>query len=506
MQLGDGGTAIIPDGGIFPGGSYQVYARVEIDDDGSVDGEVHFLSEPKYPRPISSGIEFDLLMPIPDDILSDNIYLRVRFIDEGGIVVGYRRGSLAQFKPKTNEIKTRIEEPKATPLDKRNVFVVHGRDERLRKGMFDFLRSIDLNPMEWAPTVTFTGKGAPYVGEILDAAFANAQAIIVLLTPDDLAQLRPELWGTNEPSYEVELTPQARPNVLFEAGMSMARNPDRTVLVEIGVLRPFSDIGGRHAVRMDNSSQKRNDLALRLRKAGCPVNLNGSDWHTAGDLSPPIVHPPKKSEAIETRTDVQIEPPSHLMADLISELEDNLSSARAPRVGDVYKRPSSRVWKDCRNKLDIPPDVRHRTANAYKQIDEWLDIVVSGLSPNLGSMTLELKVNDLRHDLPNLIGELKKLEGLSQLPKLSNDAQELLLKASDEDGGSITVLEMNEGFVVQVNHQQFTETGNRRSEAKWRAAVDELLRLGLIKRPSRDADVIDVTHAGYQCADKLRST
>jgi predicted nucleotide-binding protein len=29
-----------------------------------------------------------------------------------------------------------------------SVFVVHGRDEVLRKSMFDFLRALGLNPME----------------------------------------------------------------------------------------------------------------------------------------------------------------------------------------------------------------------------------------------------------------------------------------------------------------------------------------------------------------------
>ncbi len=68
--------------------------------------------------------------------------------------------------------------------------------------------------------------------------------------------------------------------------MAIARDPDRTILVEIGDLRPFSDIGGRHTIRMDNSPQKRQDLALRLQAAGCEVNLSGTDWQTTGELTP----------------------------------------------------------------------------------------------------------------------------------------------------------------------------------------------------------------------------
>jgi predicted nucleotide-binding protein len=171
--------------------------------------------------------------------------------------------------------------------DARTVFVIHGRDERLRSGLFDFLRSIDLMPLEWAHAVEQTKKGTPYVGEILDAAFSRAQAIVVLLTPDDEVRLRKELRAPGEVAQEFELEGQARPNVLFEAGMAMARSPERTILVEIGNLRPFSDVGGRHAIRMDNSFERRQLLANRLRTAGCTVNLTGTDWHKKGDLTPP---------------------------------------------------------------------------------------------------------------------------------------------------------------------------------------------------------------------------
>lgn len=71
---------------------------------------------------------------------------------------------------------------------------------------------------------------------------------------------------------------------LFEAGMAMGRFPERTILVELGNLRPFSDIGGRHVIRPDNTTQKRQELAQRLETAGCGINLKGTDWHTAGDF------------------------------------------------------------------------------------------------------------------------------------------------------------------------------------------------------------------------------
>ena len=170
-------------------------------------------------------------------------------------------------------------------VDPRSVFVVHGRNAKARDALFAFLRAIGLRPLEWTEAIRATGRASPYVGEILEAAFGAAQAVVILMTPDDEARLRPEFQEPGDPPHETELTPQARPNVLFEAGMAMGRDPDRTVLVELGRLRPFSDVGGRHAVRIDNSSQRRQDLAQRLETAGCPVNLTGTDWHSTGDFT-----------------------------------------------------------------------------------------------------------------------------------------------------------------------------------------------------------------------------
>lgn len=168
--------------------------------------------------------------------------------------------------------------------DPRKVFIVHGRNSHARNAMFQFLRSIGLNPIEWSQAIRLTGKPSPYVGEILERAFSIAQATVVLMTPDDEARLKEQFRRQNDPPYETMLTGQARPNVLFEAGVAMGYCSSRTVLVELGAIRPFSDIGGIHIIRMDNSISKRQDLAERLGLAGCNVDISGRDWHTAGNF------------------------------------------------------------------------------------------------------------------------------------------------------------------------------------------------------------------------------
>jgi len=168
--------------------------------------------------------------------------------------------------------------------NKSRVFVIHGRNEAMRRALFDFLRAIDLKPIEWSEAVALTGTPSPFVGEIIDAAMLHAQAILVLFTGDDQARLRDEFISASDPAYESETTPQSRPNVIFEAGLALGKYPERTILVQVGTLRPFSDIAGRHFIRLRNSSKSRQELAGRLELAGCDVNLSGTDWHDAGSF------------------------------------------------------------------------------------------------------------------------------------------------------------------------------------------------------------------------------
>lgn len=169
--------------------------------------------------------------------------------------------------------------------DRRVVFVVHGRNRDAKDGMFIFLRSLGLKPLEWSQAVSLTGKGSPYIGEVLEEAFSAAQAVVVLLTPDEIRYLRSEYAEPND--TETKPAAQARPNVLFEAGMAFGRHPERTILVELGSIRAFSDVAGRHAVRVKNDAASRKELAQRLQRSGCDVDITGDDWLTAGDLTPP---------------------------------------------------------------------------------------------------------------------------------------------------------------------------------------------------------------------------
>jgi len=193
------------------------------------------------------------------------------------------RARESQASAASQTARTSVLGPEVGP-DPRAIFVIHGRNQAARDAMFDFLRAVGLLPIEWTQAVLATGRPSPHIGEVLKAAFERAQAVLVLMTPDDEARLRIDLQTPGDPPHEKDLTPQARPNVIFEAGMAMAWDENRTILVELGQCRPFSDIGGRHVLRLDNSTGRRQELAQRLASTGLAVDTTGTDWHTAGSF------------------------------------------------------------------------------------------------------------------------------------------------------------------------------------------------------------------------------
>lgn len=186
--------------------------------------------------------------------------------------------SPSQASPEPRRRSAVVAAPRQTSRKKgRDVMVVHGRDERIKDAMFAFLKALDLRPLEWTSGIRETGSANPSVQQIVDALFGKASAVVVLLTPDDEARLRPEFHEPHDPPHEVNLNGQARPNVLFEAGMAISSHPDRTVMVQIGQVRPFTDIGGSYITHMNNSLVKRKELVAKLSNA-CAVDTSSDDW------------------------------------------------------------------------------------------------------------------------------------------------------------------------------------------------------------------------------------
>lgn len=88
--------------------------------------------------------------------------------------------------------------------------------------------------------------------------------------------------------------------------------------------------------------------------------------------------------------------------------------------------------------------------------------------------------------------------------ELSKEACELLIEASQDKLGIIMVAKHSTGLFIKTNEKIFGDDNNRRSQALWEAAKDELVYNGFLKPRGFRGVVFEVTNAGYEVADKLR--
>lgn len=159
-------------------------------------------------------------------------------------------------------------------IDSRKVFIVHGRDMKTKEILEQFLRYIEVSPLDWAEARRLTRSSSPTTLEIVQAGLNNAQAIVVVFTPDDEAKLKNEFHHPFDGSDEVVVTGQARQNVILEAGMALGIDARRTILVRRGKTRDISDIAGMHWLNLTNDWDDRMMLVDALESAGVTLNKN----------------------------------------------------------------------------------------------------------------------------------------------------------------------------------------------------------------------------------------
>ena len=254
------------------------------------------------------------------------------------------------------ETLAKVERSPGIEADPRTVFVIHGRDREALEALFAFLRSLDLRPVQWEELVERTNRGSPYTGEVVAQAFREANAVVVLMTPDDEARLHPDLQSDADPEYERTYWGQVRPNVLLEAGMALEAQPTRTIFVEIGRLRPASDLAGINSIRLTGANGPLLALVKRLETAGCPVDTSSEEWMrtdrfeslSALTRAPKGPDPPTQDHLPRgTRVEAQSLKPS----------PPRLTASLQPRGSDYLMEVSNRGGVTLQNvRWDFPPE------------------------------------------------------------------------------------------------------------------------------------------------------
>lgn len=175
-----------------------------------------------------------------------------------------------------------------TAASRRYVFVVRGRDQGAYDALAAFLHALDLRIVTWDDAARGAGGGTPHTLDIVRAGIDMADAVVVLMTPDDLGQVKPEFHNTGDDPREARASGQARQNVVFEAGWAMALNQDGVILVRVGDVRQLSDVDGLNYVRLTGDLSSRRQFIGRLKACKLAVDDSGDSWRNAGSF--PEIH------------------------------------------------------------------------------------------------------------------------------------------------------------------------------------------------------------------------
>jgi predicted nucleotide-binding protein len=147
---------------------------------------------------------------------------------------------------------------------RRRVFVVHGRDERVKLDVLNTLKKTTTGPYDVVTLDDIRSRGRTVI-EKFEQEAASAVHAVILLTADDVGRL-----GV-EPTDQ----PRVRQNVLFEFGWFVGRLGRRsiTLVAQPGVEIP-SDFEGVMRIPLDDAGSWRTQLVGELRAADLPFDAN----------------------------------------------------------------------------------------------------------------------------------------------------------------------------------------------------------------------------------------
>ena len=212
--------------------------------------------------------EFDGISFFPYSIIvgSDNSAEKVRSYQEG------LTGARALLQSMLDEIEEywpgddspqAVAESREMPqqLVSNRVFVVHGRDDGAKNTVARFLESFDLEAVILHEQ---PNEGRTIVEKFVD--YADVGFAVVLCTPDDVGALATD---------RENLRDRPRQNVVMELGFFLAKLGRNKVCPLVkGDLEMPSDYDGVLYVQMEGSEDWRTKLAIELKGAGLPVDLN----------------------------------------------------------------------------------------------------------------------------------------------------------------------------------------------------------------------------------------
>lgn len=169
--------------------------------------------------------------------------------------------NVAPFALRDLPTPTATEENAVVARNKRNVFIVHGRDNESKQEVSRFIESIGLK----AIILHEQASGGRTIIEKIEHYSGDADFALVLYTPCDR--------GRGEHEKTVPARNRARQNVVFEHGYLMAKlGRENVCALSKGDIETPNDISGVVYVDFDASGAWKRDVVKELRECGYVVN------------------------------------------------------------------------------------------------------------------------------------------------------------------------------------------------------------------------------------------
>jgi hypothetical protein len=155
-----------------------------------------------------------------------------------------------------------------------HAFIIHGQDAEPRNELARFLRSLGVNVLSFHQAASSRSSVRMILKTVL-SGIKQADVVIVLFTPDEQAVFHNPRSGTyhGRPGDSKWEGWEARPNVIFEAGIAIGVAGKKTIIARLGPVRDFSDLGGIDYVDLDRDDAKEvlrdrvSDILRRPRRA-----------------------------------------------------------------------------------------------------------------------------------------------------------------------------------------------------------------------------------------------
>lgn len=117
----------------------------------------------------------------------------------------------------------------------------------------------------------------------------------------------------------------------------------------------------------------------------------------------------------------------------------------------------------------------------------------------------ELARNTLQQEV-DLLQAYSSARDAAVHDRLSDEAKRLLIEAAKDRNGTIVHMRYLSGQAIQTNGINFADSKDRRSVARWEAALEQLQSEEMIVERGHKGEVFVMTAKGYELADMLSRT